>query len=82
MELFWFSAAAFALLPVLNALTTDRHLGITLPAGDWALAGFDLTMLGLGALCALLAVKVRRHWLKPSRAAQSLPVNVQPQEAV
>lgn len=82
VELFWFSAAAFALLPVLNALTTDRHLGITLPAGDWALAGFDLTMLGLGALCALLAVKVRRHWLKPSRAAQPLPVNVQPQEAV
>lgn len=81
-ELFWFSAAAFALLPVVNALTTDRHLGVTLPAGDWVLAGFDLTMLGLGALCALLAVKVQRHWRKPAAAVQAVPARAQVQEAV
>jgi len=53
-------AAAFLLLPVLNLLTTARHLGVTLPAGDFVLAGFDLTMLALGAFFALAAGKVQR----------------------
>jgi len=47
-ELLWLDAAAYALLPALNAATTRRHLGITLPAGDWALAGVDLTLLAAG----------------------------------
>ena len=46
-----------------GALTTDRHLGVTLPAGDWTLAGFDLTMLALGAAFGYMAVKVKRRWL-------------------
>ena len=50
-------------LTLVNALTTDRHLGITLPAGDWTLAGFDLTMLALGAAFGYMAVKVQRRWL-------------------
>ncbi len=61
VESLWLAAAAFALLPVLNALTTDRHLGVTLPAGDWVLAGFDLTMLALGACFAVAAHRVRRR---------------------
>ncbi|MBN9421887.1 MAG: hypothetical protein BGO63_15555 [Candidatus Accumulibacter sp. 66-26] len=57
-EQLWLAAAAFGLLPVVNALTTDRHLGVTLPAGDWVLAGFDLTMLGLAGLFAAMAWQV------------------------
>jgi len=57
-EQLWLAAAAFGLLPVVNALTTDRHLGVTLPAGDWVLAGFDLTMLGLAGIFAAMAWKV------------------------
>lgn len=57
----WVTAAAFLLLPVLNALTTDRHLGVTLAAGDWVLAGFDLTMLVLGATFLVAALKVRNR---------------------
>ncbi|XOZ32794.1 PepSY-associated TM helix domain-containing protein [Halomonadaceae bacterium KBTZ08] len=57
------AAVAFILVPVINALTTNRHLGVTLPAGDWGLAGLDLTVLGLGSLFGVLAVKVRRRWL-------------------
>ncbi len=60
------AALAFMLLPVLNAVTTDRHLGVTLPAGDWVLAGFDLTMLAFGAILAVAAMKVRRKWAAPS----------------
>ncbi|MGJ7544718.1 PepSY-associated TM helix domain-containing protein [Variovorax sp. LT1R16] len=57
----WIAAGVFALLPVLNALTTHRHLGVTLPAGDWVLAGFDLTALTLGAFFAMAALRVRRR---------------------
>ena len=71
LELLWLTAAAFALIPVLNALTTERHLGITLPHGDWGLAGFDLTMLGLAATFAYIAIKMKRKW--QIAAAQTKP---------
>lgn len=65
IELLWASCAAFALIPVLNALTTDRHLGRTLAHGlahgDWVLAGVDLTMWALAGLFAIMAVKVQRR---------------------
>ncbi|RYX91992.1 MAG: PepSY domain-containing protein [Comamonadaceae bacterium] len=48
------AAAAFGLLPCLNALTTDRHLLNALPAGDWVMAGFDLASLGAG--CVFLGI--------------------------
>lgn len=60
IEQFCIAAAAFILLPVLNALTTDRHLGASLPAGDWVFAGFDLAMLALGLAFAACAWRVAR----------------------
>jgi len=62
VELLWLAAAAYGLLPLLNFLTTERHLGVTLPAQDWVLAGFDITALGLAALFAYAALKVRHKW--------------------
>ena len=62
------AAIAFGTLPVLNALTTNRHLGVTLPAGDWGLVGFDLTMLATGALFGLAAVIVGRRTGPPGAA--------------
>ncbi|MCD0504588.1 PepSY-associated TM helix domain-containing protein [Bordetella petrii] len=55
---FRLAALACGLLPLINALTTQRHLGITLPAGNWVLAGFDLVMLALGLLFAGIALKL------------------------
>lgn len=72
-ETLWLAAAAFALLPLLNLLTTDRHLGVTLPAGDWVLAGFDLTMLALGACFAVAARRVRRKQLAAAPARTAAP---------
>lgn len=60
-EQLWLAAGVFGLLPVLNALTTDRYLVASLPAGDWVFAGFDLTMLGLGATFALVAHALARR---------------------
>jgi len=54
------AAAAMALVPVVNALTTSRHLGVSLPQGDWVMAGFDLTCLATALLFAWMARKAAR----------------------
>ncbi len=67
VEMLWLCAGAYALLPVLNALTTQRHLGHSLAQGDWIMAGFDLTALALGAIAAACALKVRQSSFVSSR---------------
>ncbi|WBM39595.1 PepSY-associated TM helix domain-containing protein [Alcaligenes faecalis] len=62
LELLYLTATAYALIPVLNLLTTDRHLGVTVIHGDWGLAGFDLTMFGLAAIFVYIAIKMKRKW--------------------
>lgn len=68
IEELWFAAAAFGLLPLLNALTTERHLLNSIANRDWVFAGFDLTLLAAGILFAYAAIKLRR------RAAVSPPL--------
>ncbi|HEY0335025.1 MAG TPA: PepSY-associated TM helix domain-containing protein [Stenotrophomonas sp.] len=63
------AAAMFVLIPVLNALTTNIHLGVTLPAGLWSLAGVDLVCLALG-LCLGVAARRMQRWQPPLSAAQ------------
>ncbi|MEX5587830.1 PepSY-associated TM helix domain-containing protein [Pseudomonas urmiensis] len=53
-------ALAFALLPLLNALTTGQGLDQSIAAGDWAMAGFDLTALGTGLFLGWVANKMLR----------------------
>ncbi len=61
VELLWLAAAAYALLPLLNALTTERHLGVSLLQGDWIMAGFDLTMLATGLVFAVFAIRLQKR---------------------
>ncbi|MFD1217196.1 PepSY-associated TM helix domain-containing protein [Microbulbifer celer] len=49
------AAIAFAALPVVNALTSDRHLLHSLSSGDWVFAGFDITVLCIGVLLGIAA---------------------------
>lgn len=65
----YLGAAAFALVPVVNALTTHAHLGNTLRNGDWVLAGFDLSMIAFGAMLALCGWRMQ-HWTPPLSAAE------------
>jgi hypothetical protein len=55
------SAFMFCFIPLLNYMTTDKHLGVTLPQGDWNLAGFDLTMLVIGLAFAFAGYKVKKQ---------------------
>lgn len=76
-EQLWTAAAAFALLPLVNAATTERHLGQSLPAGDWVMAGFDLTVLALGLAAGLAALTAQQRrpasLLRAGSAASHLP---------
>ena len=60
------AAASLALVPVINALTTQRHLAASLPAGDWVMAGFDLTCLAGALLLAWMARKAARARKAPA----------------
>lgn len=70
IELFWLAAALLALLPLLNAITTDRPLWKSITHGDWVFAGFECTVLVFALLHAGLAIGIARH--KPRRGAQRL----------
>lgn len=63
------AAAALALVPVVNVFTTSRHLGVSLPQGDWVMAGFDLTCLASALLFAWMARKAARVRRAPAKAA-------------
>ncbi len=58
----------FAALPLLNAVTTASHLGVSLPLQLWAVAGFDLSCLGLGLF--LLACAWWLYRRKPLASAR------------
>lgn len=62
------AGAVWLALPVINAWTTDTHLGVTLPAGEWMWASMDLSFLATGALLGWLAWRVR-----PGRVAHRKP---------
>jgi hypothetical protein len=44
------ASALYLLLPILNALTSDKNLVSVLLQGDWVMAGFDLTMILFGLM--------------------------------
>ncbi|MEM8814277.1 MAG: PepSY-associated TM helix domain-containing protein [Pseudomonadota bacterium] len=57
-ELTWAAALACGSLPIVNALTTDKHLLNSVAAGDRVMAAFDLTALAFGFLFAVLASRL------------------------
>jgi uncharacterized iron-regulated membrane protein len=61
-------AVLFALVPVVNALTTARGFGESVWRGDWTFAGMDLTLTALAAGFAWTARKVLRHQPKATPA--------------
>jgi hypothetical protein len=62
-------------LPVLNALTTDKHLAAAIAHGDWTLAAVDLTFLAFGAGFGGVAwvLENRRRRTEGRQPAAALP---------
>ncbi|WP_122764777.1 PepSY-associated TM helix domain-containing protein [Pseudomonas viridiflava] len=73
-------ALLFAAVPLLNAITTDHPLGVSLARGDWAMAGFDLTCLGSGVFLAWAAWKMHHRTAPQPKAERARPLNLK-QEA-
>lgn len=69
LEVLALAAVAFLLLPVLNALTTQRHMLATLMHRDWALFSVDAVFLALGLMFAWAVWKV--HLRISGRAGSS-----------
>ena len=67
--------AAFLLtsLPLLNGLTTQSHLLVTVPNGQWAVAGVDLTAEAVGILLGWMARRLCRAGLD-SPNSQAAPM--------
>ncbi len=59
-EQLYTAALLLAILPVVNAITTDSHLFVTIPGGNWAVAGVDLTSMAAGILLGVLARHIAR----------------------
>ncbi|RMX16026.1 PepSY domain-containing protein [Vandammella animalimorsus] len=78
VELLALAAALLALLPLLSALTTERHLLRSLAQADWVFAGLELALLAFAALHAQLAWRAARH---QPRAAARKPARRQPGQA-
>jgi hypothetical protein len=74
VEQLWAATALMALLPLLNALTTERPFWRSLSDGDWIFVGVDLVCCALAALHAALALKAQRHQPKahPTRNPATL----------
>lgn len=79
IEILSLASLAYLLLPVLNLLTTDRHLGVTLLHTDFALASIDIGFIFIGLMLAWASYKV---WLKrdailklPVKKAKKQPVS-------
>lgn len=51
------SSMAFLAIPWVNMATTDRGLFVSLAAGDWLFAAFDLAVIAIGAVLAFAAWK-------------------------
>ena len=61
IEQLWAAAGLLALVPVLDAATTDRPLWRSVADGDWIFIGMDLMCVALAVLHAALAIRVARH---------------------
>ena len=72
------AAVLFGAVPLLNAMTSPYHLGVSLRQGDWAMAGFDLTCLGSGLFLAWAAWKMQRSGrTQPVSRARARPVTLE-----
>ncbi len=77
VEQLWAASALLLLLPVLNAMTTQRPLWHSLAQGDWVFAGIDLMCWVLAALHAVLAVRTARYQVKaPAKRKADRPAAV------
>jgi len=79
VEQLWAASALLFLLPVLNALTTQRPLWHSLAAGDWVFASIDIMCWVLAGFHAVLALRTARQqtgFRSARKASRRAPIAV------
>jgi|GEM_PF-3177508 hypothetical protein len=79
IELLWLAAGLLSLLPLLNAVTTQRPLWRSILEGDPVFAGFEQMLWAFAALHAVLALRVARHRPRITRSTAHRPNVVEPE---
>lgn len=81
-EQLYLAAFLLGLLPLLNGLTTQSHLLVTVPNGQWAMAGVDLTAVAAGVLLGWIARRLSRAGLESSnrQAAPMVPSDAESEQ--
>nr|WP_197976643.1 MULTISPECIES: PepSY-associated TM helix domain-containing protein [unclassified Pseudomonas] len=74
------AAITLAGVPVLGLLTTDHGLPASIAAGDWVVAGVDLSALGCGLVLAWMVTKIRRRSVLAALPVARAPRAVTPSE--
>ena len=69
-EQLYAAALLLGFLPVLNMIATNSHLLRTIPNGQWAVAGVDLTAMTMGMLLGWIAGRLGRSSEKLSRTTR------------
>lgn len=64
-NMLWLALSVYALLPLINILTTGHSLVASAQQGDWLMLGFDLSMLFFAASFGVAALVVRRYSIAP-----------------
>ncbi len=67
------TAAMLLGLPVFDMIATDKGVIATIAAGDWTLAGVDLTLAALGLCYAWTARRVHRYQPRAKRPRKATP---------
>lgn len=60
-RMLWLAGFIFALVPLVNMLTTEHNLIVSFQNSDWLMFGFDLTMLLFAAGFALAARAIQKR---------------------
>ncbi|ETR76962.1 peptidase [Afipia sp. P52-10] len=77
VEQLWTASVLLGLLPILNALTTQRPLWQSLAEGDWIFAGIDIMCWVLALLHAILALRTssqRRRHQAERKSSRQVPI--------
>lgn len=61
IELLWITALAYGLLPLINAMTTDRSLLQSVVSGDWLFVAIDFSFLTTSVIFAITAVVLQQR---------------------
>lgn len=60
LNLLWFSAIIYLTLPLVNLVTTEHNILLSIQKSDWLMLGFDLSMLFFGICFAMAAIIVNK----------------------